>query len=105
MKIALAITAVLAYFLALHALHNREQWARALAPLRDRLGRFWAYLMAEPEPVTPRAVATHPAVRAAMSGPVPADGAPLSEEEKRILGRIEMDALISIPEPADGSDR
>jgi hypothetical protein len=81
--------------------------AIACKALRALLRRFWAYLMAEParEPVTPQAVAAHPSVKAAMSGPVPADGTPLSDEEERILGRIEMDAMITIPEPADGSDR
>jgi hypothetical protein len=103
----LAFAAAVACFAAVRSLRHRERWARALAPVRELLGRFWAYLMAEPasEPVTPQAVAAHPAVKAAMTGPVPADGAPLSDEEERILGRIEMDAMITIPEPADGSDR
>ena len=29
---------------------------------------------------------------------LPADGEPLSDEEERILGRVEMDAMIGVPE-------
>jgi hypothetical protein len=64
-------------------------------------------MLTEPgrEPVTAPGLLRHPAVKGAMAGTVPADGQPLSAEEERILGRIEMDALIGIPEPRDGSDR
>ena len=37
-----------------------------------------------------------------MNHPVPGlpeDGTPLDDHEARILGRIEMDALIRVPEP------
>ena len=40
-----------------------------------------------------------------MNAPVPGlpvDGAPLTDEEERILGRVEMDALIGVPEPVYG---
>ena len=36
-----------------------------------------------------------------MNTPVPGlpvDGEPLSDEEERILGRVEMDAMIGVPE-------
>ena len=108
MKLAFAIAAVVACFLALHALQHRERWARALAPVRDRLNRFWAYLMAEPgrEPVPPQAVAAHPSVKAAMSGPLPPDGEPLSDGEAEALAALIFAYRnVAIPEPADGSNR
>jgi hypothetical protein len=34
---------------------------------------------------------------------LPVDGAPLTAEEERILGRVEMDALIGVPEVSYGA--
>jgi len=33
---------------------------------------------------------------------LPVDGEPLSDEEERILGRVEMDAMIGVPEVVYG---
>ena len=49
--------------------------------------------------VEPRreAAGKHPARRRVPGRPV--DGWPLDDRERRILGRVEMDALIDVPEP------
>lgn len=65
-----------------------------LATRRKERGRRLSVL----ESARGQSVPGHPSVTARMRGPVPGDGRPLDAYERRILGRIEIDALIDVPE-------
>ena len=75
---------------------------RAARRAWNRVVTAWlafAGVLAEPEPAgLEESVARHPS-RQKVPG-APQDGKPLSEEEERVLGRISMDALIDVAEPA-----
>lgn len=111
MRFAFAIAAVVAYFLALHALNHPKGWARAARALWGALRAAGAWSVRAPDrqpPVSPQDALAHPGVsrrRRPLAPPLDCDGQPLSDEEARILGRVEMDSMIGIPEPRNGGDR
>jgi hypothetical protein len=114
-RLAIIYTPLAAWALVATWLH-RGTLARTWKALRRPLSRcsgvlaLWLACWPVREPQKQQGAAECPllrngALREVMTGPVPADGEPLSEQEKRILSEIGMDSMIGIPGPREGSGR